>query len=163
MNQNNIVELVIGVLDKEMANLKTGETNSEKEGDHESAVQYQVRYWELHRLKEKIQTVLKDNPLSEIVIDGKYYSLTQLQRYIRFYDEHQIKAGQTCCPLCGSEYDENGLFVCDCCGNLLNKDERCKEHDYGDQDVCKECCSFCQHDRAFEDAVNHKIDIKRGK
>lgn len=100
----------------------------------------------------------------EILIDGQYYTLKQLQRYINFYDEHQIKAGQTTCPLCGSEYAENGLFICDCCGNLLNTDEMCKEHNWdGNEDVCQECCSFGQHERAFEDAVNHKIDIMRGK
>lgn len=161
MSQNNPVELVINVIDKEMENLKTGETNSEKEGNHESAVLYQVRYGELHRLKEKIETVLKDKALDEIIIDDKSYTLKQLQRHIKFYDDHQIKAGQTQCPLCECDYDENGLFVCDECGNLLSKEEKCTVH--SDGDICQECCDKCREQKAFEDAVNLEIDRKRGK
>lgn len=161
--RSKTVELVLAIIDKEMANLKTGETNSVRECDNESAVLYQVRYWELHRLKEKIEAALKDKDLDEIAIDGKSYTLKQLQRYIKFYDEHQIKAGQTQCPLCECDYDENELFVCEECGNLLNKDERCKEHDHGDMTVCQECCDECREQKAFEDEVNLKIDRKRGK
>ena len=100
---------------------------------------------------------------TEVFIDGKSYTLKQLQRYIKFYNNHQIERGQTQCPLCECDYEENNLFVCDECGNLLNVDERCKEHEHRDLIVCKECCIECSRQKAFEESVNHKIDIARGK
>lgn len=100
---------------------------------------------------------------TEVFIDGKSYTLKQLRRYIKFYNEHQIERGQVCCPLCGSYYDDNDMFVCDECGTLLPTDEQCKEHEHGDMTVCKECCVECSRQSAYEDAVNQKIDIARGK
>lgn len=100
---------------------------------------------------------------TEVYIDGKSYTLKQLRRYVKFYNEHQIERGQVCCPLCGSYYDDNDMFVCDECGELFNRDELCKEHDHGDMRVCKECCDRCNEDKAYWDAVNLEIDRKRGK
>lgn len=105
----------------------------------------------------------KNNNSPEVVIDGKFYTLKQLQRYIKFYNDHQIERGQTQCPLCGSYYDENEMFVCDECGELLTTDEQCLEHDHSNVTVCKECCNECRKQRAFEDVVNSKIDEMRGK
>ncbi len=100
---------------------------------------------------------------TEVFIDGKFYTLRQLQRYIKFYNEHQIERGQTCCPLCGAYYDENELFVCDECEELLPTDEQCREHEHIDMKVCQECCDRCQKQKAYEDDINQKIDEKRGK
>ncbi len=105
----------------------------------------------------------KNNNSPEVLIDGKFYSLKRLKTIIDFYDAHQIKAGQTSCPLCGSEYSENELFVCDECGSLLSTEEKCREHDHGSLSLCKDCCSNCSANRAYEDAVNREIDITRGK
>lgn len=100
---------------------------------------------------------------AEVYIDGKFYTLKQLQRYIQFYNKHQITAGQTRCPLCGSYYDENELFVCAECGELQNADEKCTAHDHGGATVCRACCAQCAEQEAFADAVNRKIDFSRGK
>lgn len=100
---------------------------------------------------------------TEVFIDGKSYTLKQLRRYINFYNDHQIERGQTQCPLCGSYYDDNKLFVCDECGNLLSADEECTEHNHWDMTVCQECCLECSKQKACDESVNHKIDIARGK
>lgn len=118
---------------------------------------------ECNLAKESAESILAMGYGNQVDIDGKSYTLKQLQRYIKFYDDHQIKAGQTQCPLCECDYDENGLFVCDECENLLPTDEMCREHDHNGARVCKECCDKCQDEKAFEDEVNLKIDRKRGK
>lgn len=100
---------------------------------------------------------------TEVFINGKSYTLKQLERYIKFYNEHQIERGQMYCPLCECDYAENNLFVCDECGNLLSTDEQCKEHKHGDMTICKECCNECSRQKAYEDEVNLEIDRKRGK
>lgn len=100
---------------------------------------------------------------TEIYIDGKSYTLPRLRKIIKFYNVHQVKMGQKVCPLCGSEYSENELFVCDECGQLLNEKERCDEHYDYDRNVCKECCTTCRNQKAFEESVNAKIDSLRGK
>lgn len=116
---------------------------------------------ECYLAKESAESILAMGYGNEVVIDGKFYTVKQLQRYIKFYDEHQIEKGQIQCPLCECDYDENGLFVCDECGNLLPKEEKCTEH--YDGDICQECCDECSRQKAFEDAVNLEIDRKRGK
>lgn len=100
---------------------------------------------------------------TEVFIDGKSYTLERLRSYIKFYNGHQIERGQTQCPLCGSYYDDNKLFVCDECGNLLPANEQCAEHVHVDMAICKDCCLECSKQKAYEDAVNQTIDIKRGK
>lgn len=100
---------------------------------------------------------------TEVFIDGKSYTLKQLRRYIKFYNDHQIERGQTHCPLCECDYEENNLFVCDECGNLLNKSEQCKEHEHSEMTVCKDCCVECSRQNAYADAENLEIDRKRGK
>ncbi len=105
----------------------------------------------------------KSTSPTEIFIDGKFYTLKQLQRYIRFYNDHQVERGQTSCPLCGCEYAENNLFVCDECGNLFSIDEQCVEHEHSDMSICQECCDKCKEQKAFDEAVSSKIDQMRGK
>lgn len=105
-------------------------------------------------------TEIKENEW-QINIDGKLVSKSQLVRAWRFYQEMQINRGDTCCPLCGCEFGENDLFVCNECGELLSIDEKCTEH--YDVDICKECCDICSKEKAYEEAVNAKIDETRGK
>lgn len=97
----------------------------------------------------------------QINIDGKMVSQSQLMRAWRFYQEMQINSGDSCCPLCGCDFDYNDLFVCNECGNLLSIDEKCTEH--YDVDICKDCCEKCSKEKAYEEAINAKIDEMRGK
>lgn len=101
---------------------------------------------------------------TEVFIDGKSYTLKQLRRYIEFYNDHQITIGQEACPLCGSYYDENGLFICEECGALLSiEEDKCIKHEHDNIVVCKNCCDVCQREKARIDDENLRIDQMRGK
>lgn len=105
-------------------------------------------------------TERKDNDW-EINIDGRMVSKKQLETAWRFYQKMQIHVGDTHCPLCECDFDDNDLFVCEECGELLPKDEKCTEH--YDYDICKECCDKCREEKAYWEAVSAKVDEKRGK
>lgn len=98
-----------------------------------------------------------------LYIDGKSYTLNQLRRYIKFYESHQIEIGQEQCPLCGSYYGDNHLFVCEECGELLSTEEQSSSYDEEERNVCKECCTISRLDKNYEDAVNSTLDSMRGK
>lgn len=59
-NLKEFGEQVLNLISTEMQNLKKCEENLEKEYNHDGAVLHQVRYWELHRLREKIQKLIKE-------------------------------------------------------------------------------------------------------
>lgn len=103
----------------------------------------------------------KTNTNWEINIDGVMVSKKQLETAWKFYQRMQLTAGKSSCPLCGCDLEENGLFVCEECGELVEVDEKCTEH--YDRDICKECCEECRAEKAYEEAVNAKIDKMRGK
>lgn len=103
----------------------------------------------------------KANTNWEINIDGKMVSKKQLVTAWKFYQKMQLHGGETICPLCGCDFADNDLFVCEECEQLLSIDEMCKEHNLGG--ICQECCDECREQKAFEDAVNLEIDRKRGK
>lgn len=106
-------------------------------------------------------TEKKDDSNWEINIDGRMVSKKQLITAWRYYQKMQIHAGDTSCPLCECDFSDNDLFVCSECGALLPIDEKCTEH--YDIDICKECCDICSKEKAYEEAVNAKIDEMRGK
>lgn len=59
-NLKEFAKNVIAILDKEMSSLEMSEAGLEKENNHEGAILMQVRYWEVHRLKEEIAKLIKE-------------------------------------------------------------------------------------------------------
>lgn len=59
-NLKEFGEQILNLVSCEMESLKKCEDNLEQEGNHDGAVLHQVRYWELHRLREKIEKLIKE-------------------------------------------------------------------------------------------------------
>ena len=95
----------------------------------------------------------------KIEIDGKLVTLAELKKAYRFWREYHFDAGDTVCPICGTELYESGLFVCKNCGELLAFDD---ESPYA-SGVCRDCDELYQDQKAYEDAINAKIDEMIGK
>lgn len=98
-----------------------------------------------------------------MIIDGDLVDRKTVQKAYRFWKAYHLRGNETECPLCQCDLEENGLFVCERCEEILPLDEKCYEHnsDYGT--VCKDCCEHCQEQKAYEDAVNLEIDARLGK
>ena len=95
----------------------------------------------------------------KFLIDGKEYSSEQICQAVRFWREYHLNAGDTECPICGTMLWERGLFVCEQCGRLLSVDEESPYENY----VCKDCDPIYKDQKAYEEAVNAKIDAACGK
>lgn len=94
----------------------------------------------------------------QIPIDGKLVGKKDLITAWRFYVNHQIRRGDTSCPLCGSKFVDNDLFVCDECGRLCHEHHRCYDH-YGETvHICKDCCGTCSEKMKEQDAYNAMIE-----
>lgn len=98
------------------------------------------------------------------IIDGELVDRKTAENAYRFWKRYHLNGGESNCPLCGCDLEENEKFVCERCEEVCYLDEECNEHssDCGEQ-VCRDCCEHCQEQRAFENAVNAKIDEMRGK
>lgn len=95
----------------------------------------------------------------KVEIDGELVSLEQLKTAYRFWKEYHLNAGDTECPICGSDLWAQGLFVCEECGTLKWRDD---ESPYEDR-VCRDCDDEYQEEKAYEETVNSEIDRRRGK
>lgn len=95
----------------------------------------------------------------KIEIDGKLVTLAELKTAYRFWKEYHWDKHTTECPICGTNLNSAGLFVCENCGELLPKDE---ESPYV-LCVCKDCDELYQDVKAYEESVNAEIDRGRGK
>lgn len=95
--------------------------------------------------------------------NGKSYIFkpSKLVEIIEFYNKNMIKIGMTECPLCGCDFFDNNLFVCEECGELKERDELCPDHNY--LDICKDCCEICKEENAYNDYIDSLIDFDRGK
>lgn len=95
------------------------------------------------------------------LFDSEYMKLTERDKY-EIYTQYKllkITKGDTECPLCGCSFSDNGLFVCDDCGRLLDIEQESRWVDH----LCVDCFNASSDDKAYEDAVNQKIDISLGK
>lgn len=97
------------------------------------------------------------------IIDGDLVDRKTVEKAYRFWKSYHLRGNETQCPLCGCDLEENGLFVCERCEQILEVEKECYEHDSDYGTVCKECCDHCQEQKAYEDAVNAKIDEMRRK
>ena len=94
-----------------------------------------------------------------VEVDGKLVTLAELKTAYRFWREYHWDKHTTDCPMCGTDLNSAGLFVCEVCGELLPIEE---ESPYA-TGVCRECDELYQDEKAYEEAVNAKIDEMRGK
>ncbi|MCM1222919.1 MAG: hypothetical protein NC548_51555 [Lachnospiraceae bacterium] len=85
----------------------------------------------------------------------KQYRETQLQKIIDFYNRMQFEGGNMYCPLCDCDLEENGVFVCEECHELMDVDQKCSRHDKG---VCRSCCSKCCEEAQYEWEQEHRRD-----
>ena len=97
----------------------------------------------------------------KFVISGKEYTPAEVARAVRFWRDFRWHKWSSECPICGTDLESVGLFVCKCCGELLPTEERCPSKPT--ENICCECCEHCQADRAFSDEINRKIDAMCGK
>lgn len=100
----------------------------------------------------------------EIVLDGEIVTRGKLLKAYRFWKKYHLMGGETRCPLCDSDLEENGVFVCEKCCEILPLEEKCKnsEHNHNG-DCCEDCCVESSDDKSYEEALNTRIDKMRGK
>lgn len=97
--------------------------------------------------------------------NGKNYSFTtrKLAEMVEFYKKMQLDSDTYCCPLCQCDFEENNLFVCDKCNELLDTDERCEDHNDSTDNICKGCCEECQKERNYGDYIDSQLDLDRDR
>lgn len=86
-----------------------------------------------------------------LTIDGREYTEERLTAIIKRNNRMTIDTGDIECPLCGCNFKENFLFVCDKCGQLYDIDEMCTDHHDSDEKVCIDCCDKCDHSDEIDD------------
>jgi hypothetical protein len=93
--------------------------------------------------------------------NGKNYSFkpSQIVKFAEFYEKMQVDGETYSCPLCGCDFIDNNLFVCETCNQILDNEEKCTEHT--DEHICKECCEYCQKEVAYDDYIDSLIDADR--
>lgn len=99
----------------------------------------------------------------EIIIDGKMVDRNTVVKAYRFWEKYSLQGNETRCPLCGCNLWENGKAVCATCDTVYDLEDFCYESVERDDFICKNCCKHCQEEKAYDDAVNAKIDEMRGK
>lgn len=111
---------------------------------------------------EFIQFIIEEK---DIILEykNKSYTEKQLQEIIDRNEKMQFYGEEGYCPLCDCDLEENGLFVCGECGELLELDEMCTEHYDGSDNVCRDCCDDCRSEEMQSYMINQEIDIARGK
>lgn len=99
----------------------------------------------------------------EIVLDGDIVTRGKLLKAYRFWKRYHITGHETRCPLCDSDLEENGVFVCEECCEILPLEERCNSFLHNHGDVCNDCCREKPDNSSYEEHINTKIDKMRGK
>lgn len=86
----------------------------------------------------------------------------EINRLKKELEKYQLKGGETECPLCGCDFHDNEIFVCEVCKEIYHIDDKCNDHN--EKDVCKNCCEECTKYDDFYNDIDSKIDrIKLGE
>ena len=95
--------------------------------------------------------------------NGKNYSFrpSKLAEMVEFYNNMQLDSETYCCPLCGCDFADNNLFVCEDCNKLLETEERCEYHHDSTDNICKSCCEECQQEQWENDSIDSEFDTYR--
>ena len=93
--------------------------------------------------------------------DEEYLNLTETERYEMFLRAKRLTIHMSDheCPLCGSNFIDNGLFVCQHCGSLKPIEEQSPY----DSELCYHCDPACMNEIIYESEVNFKIDKNNDK
>lgn len=93
--------------------------------------------------------------------DPTYRALNERDKYDIYLRNKRmhIGVGSRECPLCGIDFNECDLFVCDVCGNL----ESIENESPYNPGICQDCDEQCRSERALEEHINEKMEELEGK